>query len=82
MATLYTNRILTSQLALPRDVCNTVYAGASGYSQSVTNLAGVTIANDGIFGDNTTAQIAQMTPTLTGSVAAGYDATVLVGVPV
>ena len=32
MATLYTNRILTSQMALPRDVCNTVYAGASGYS--------------------------------------------------
>jgi protocatechuate 3,4-dioxygenase beta subunit len=81
MATLYTNRILTSQLALPRDVCSTVYA-TSGYSQSGTNLAGVTLANDGIFGDNTTAQNAQMTPAFTGSVAAGYNGTVLVGVPV
>ena len=81
MATLYTNRILTSQLALPRDVCSTVYA-TSGYSQSVTNLAGVTLANDGIFGDNTTAQNAQMTPAFTGSVAAGYNGSVLVGVPV
>jgi protocatechuate 3,4-dioxygenase beta subunit len=82
MATLYTNRILTSQMALPRDVCNTVYAGASGYSQSVSNLSGITTANDNVFGDNTTAQIAQMTPAFTGSVAAGYSGTVLVGVPV
>jgi protocatechuate 3,4-dioxygenase beta subunit len=82
MATLYTNRILTSQMALPRDVCNTVYAGASGYTQSVANLSGVTVASDGVFGDNTTAQIAQMTPAFTGNVAAGYAGTVLVGVPV
>jgi protocatechuate 3,4-dioxygenase beta subunit len=82
MATLYTNRILTSQMALPRDACNAVYAGAIGYAQSVANLSGVTIANDGVFADNTTAQIAQMTPAFTGSVAAGYSGTVLVGVPV
>ncbi len=82
MATLYTNRLLTSQLALPRDICSTVYSGASGYSQSVANLAGVTIANDNVFGDNSSAQITQMTAAVTGSVAAGYDATILVGVPV
>jgi protocatechuate 3,4-dioxygenase beta subunit len=82
MATLYTNRILTSQMALPRDVCNTVYAADSGYTQSVANLSGITTANDNVFGDNTTAQIAQMTPVFTGSVAAGYSGTVLVGVPV
>jgi protocatechuate 3,4-dioxygenase beta subunit len=82
MATLYTNRILTSQIALPRDVCNSVYAGASGYTQSVSNLSGVTITNDNVFGDNTTAQIAQMTAAVTGSVSAGFSGTVLVGVPV
>jgi len=82
MATLYTNRLLTSQLGLPRDVCSTVYSGASGYSQSVANLAGVTIANDNVFGDNSSAQITQMTAAVSGSVAAGYDATILVGVPV
>lgn len=82
MATLYTNRILTSQMALPRDVCGTVYAGASGYSQSVSNLSGITIANDNVFADNSTAQIAQMTPAFTGSIAAGYNGSMLVGVPV
>lgn len=82
MATLYTNRILSSQMALPRDVCSTVYAGAAGYSQSVSNLASVTVASDGVFGDNSTAQIAQMTPAITGSVSAGFAGTILVGVPV
>ena len=32
MATLYTNRVLTSQMAMVRDVCSTVYSGATGYS--------------------------------------------------
>jgi protocatechuate 3,4-dioxygenase beta subunit len=82
MATLYTNRVLTSQFAMPREVCSTVYAGATGYGASVSNLAAVSVASDGVFGDNSTAQIAQMTPSLSGTVAAGYTGTILVGVPV
>jgi hypothetical protein len=82
LATLYTNRILTSQMALPRDVCSTVYSGATGYSASVNNLAQVTVASDNVFGDNSTAQITQMTPTLSGSVSAGYTGSILIGVPV
>ena len=81
LATLYTNRVLTSQMALPRDICSAVYSGATGYSSSVSNLAAVTIANDNVFGDNSTAQIAQMTPTLSGSVNEGFTGTILVGVP-
>lgn len=81
MATLYTNRVLTSQIALPRDICSTVYSGATGYSASVSNLAGVTIANDNVFGDNTSAQIAAMTPTMSGSISAGYTGTITIGVP-
>jgi protocatechuate 3,4-dioxygenase beta subunit len=81
MATLYTNKILTSQIALPRDVCSTVYSGASGYSASVTNLSRVTIDNDGIFGDNTAAQMAAMTAAMSGSVADGYTGTLTMGVP-
>lgn len=81
-ATLYTNRVLTSQIALPRDVCSTVYSGATGYSASVTNLSGVTLANDNVFGDNSTSQMAQMTAAVSGSVAAGYTGSVVVGVPV
>jgi protocatechuate 3,4-dioxygenase beta subunit len=81
MATLYTNKILTSQIALPRDVCSTVYNGATGYSASVTNLARVTIDSDGIFGDNSAAQIAAMTAAVSGSVADGYTGTLTIGVP-
>lgn len=81
MATLYTNRVLTSQMALARDVCSTVYSGAAGYSTSVSNLARVTIASDNVFGDNTTAQMAAMTPTLSGSINDGYAGTLNIGVP-
>jgi protocatechuate 3,4-dioxygenase beta subunit len=49
MATLYTNRVLTSQLAFERDLCSAIYQNASGYSASLDNLAGVTIASDGVF---------------------------------
>ena len=81
MATLYTNRVLTSQMAMARDVCSTVYSGATGYSASVSNLANVTIANDNVFGDNTTAQMAAMTPTLSGDISNGYTGTLSIGVP-
>jgi protocatechuate 3,4-dioxygenase beta subunit len=81
MATLYTNKILTSQLALPSEVCNTVYGSASGYSASVSNFSRVTTSSDNVFGDNTAAQMAVMTPALTGSIAAGYTSTLSIGVP-
>jgi protocatechuate 3,4-dioxygenase beta subunit len=71
---------LISQLALPSAVCSTVYNGATGYSTSVRNLAGVTLSSDGVFGDNSSAQIAQQTPVMSGSVAAGYTATAMIGI--
>lgn len=71
---------LVSQLAMPSAACSTVYAGASGYSSSATNLARVTIPSDNVFGDNSAAQIAQQTPTLSGSVAEGYTGTAIVGI--
>jgi protocatechuate 3,4-dioxygenase beta subunit len=80
-ATLYTNRTFTSQMAMPRDICSTVYANATGYGASVGNLAQTTLANDNVFGDNSTAQLAAMTPMLAGSVAAGYTGTLVIGVP-
>ena len=80
MATLYTNRVLTSQIALPRDICSTVYTGATGYSASVNNLASVTTSNDNVFGDNTAAQLTAMTPTLAGSIGTGYTGNLTIGV--
>jgi protocatechuate 3,4-dioxygenase beta subunit len=62
------NAIATSQVALPQDVCETVYAG-SGYDGSSSNLARVSLASDMVFGDDGGAlQLA----TVSGDAAAGY----------
>jgi len=82
MATEYNNRTLVSQMAMPSDICTTLYNSATGYSASVSNFAAISIASDNVFGDNTSAQIAQQTPALTGSVDAGYSGSILIGVPV
>jgi len=82
VATTQRNAVLTSQFALPRDICSAVYAGATGYSASVNNLAQVTTSSDNVFGDNTSAQITAQTPTVAGSVANGFTGTVVVGIAV
>lgn len=43
--------IATSQVALPKKACDRVYA-ESGYEQSVTNLARVSLDSDNVFGDD------------------------------
>jgi protocatechuate 3,4-dioxygenase beta subunit len=57
----------TSQLAIPEDACNEVYA-ADGYAQSVTNLSQVTLESDMVFADGAGQQLA----TVTGSVDDGF----------
>ncbi|ROO61354.1 protocatechuate 3,4-dioxygenase beta subunit [Micromonospora sp. Llam0] len=70
------NAIATSQVALPQDVCDTVYA-EPGYESSVTNLAQLSLDTDNVFGDDGGAsQLA----TVTGDVSAGYAATLVVPV--
>ncbi len=69
-ATNSTNKIATSQLALPEDVVKVAYS-AAGYEQSVTNLSKVSLASDNVFGDGYDLQI----PTMTGSPTAGYQLT-------
>ena len=71
--------VLTSQLALPAAACSAVYA-STGYGTSQTNYARTTIASDNVFGDNSASQMAVMTPTITGSVAAGYAASTTIGI--
>ncbi|GAA1361789.1 intradiol ring-cleavage dioxygenase [Arthrobacter rhombi] len=71
-----TNAIATSQVALPKDVCDAVYA-TSGYSASVKNLAAVTLSSDNVFGDDGGAsQLGQVT----GSIKDGYQVSLTVGV--
>lgn len=70
------NAIATSQVALPQDVCDAVYA-TTGYEQSVTNLAQVSLATDNVFSDD---QGVSQTPTVTGDATSGYVVTLGVGV--
>ncbi|NHU86218.1 intradiol ring-cleavage dioxygenase [Kocuria sp. JC486] len=71
-----TNAISTSQVALPQDVCDTVYA-TTGYEQSVTNLSQITLDSDNVFGDDGGAsQLA----TVTGNVSKGYKVALTAGV--
>jgi len=80
-ATGRASSILVSQMAMPSDICSTVYANATGYGTSRTNFARTSLASDNIFSDNTAAQNAAQTPTLSGSIDAGYSGSIVVGVP-
>ena len=50
-ATDSANQIATSQIALPKDISDAVYA-TSGYEQSVSNMNGVSLERDNVFGDD------------------------------
>jgi protocatechuate 3,4-dioxygenase beta subunit len=71
-----TTAIATSQVALPKDVCDVVYA-ESGYQKSVSNLAQLSLASDNVFGDDGGAS---QLGTVTGSVSSGYAVSLAVGV--
>jgi protocatechuate 3,4-dioxygenase beta subunit len=62
------NAIATSQIALPHDACEVVYA-QPGYEQSVRNLSRVTLATDNVFGDDGGAR---ELGAVTGDVTIGY----------
>lgn len=67
-------KLTTSQLALPQDACETVYA-TNGYARSVDNLAGISLDRDNVFSDGWDSQLA----TVTGD-PAGYTAMLTVAV--
>ena len=70
------NVIATSQLALPEQACNEVYAQA-GYEDSVGTLSQLSIDSDNVFGDDGGAsQLA----TMTGDIGTGYTASLVVRV--
>ena len=74
-ATNATSKLRTSQLALPKDACDEVYA-TDGYEASVANLARTSLDSDMVFGDGYSLQLAKVT----GSVDEGYVATLNVPV--
>ncbi|MBB5956965.1 protocatechuate 3,4-dioxygenase beta subunit [Saccharothrix tamanrassetensis] len=74
-ATKAGSRITTSQLALPENICKTVY-GTAGYVQSVRHLAQTSLETDNVFRDGHDEQLADVT----GDVISGYTATLTVAV--
>ena len=69
------NKSATSQIALPKDTSDLVYA-TTGYATSVTNLSRITLATDMVFSDGVNLELA----TVTGSVEAGLVAMLTVAV--
>ncbi len=67
--------IVTSQLALPQEMCEEVYA-TEGYEDSVGNLAQTSLERDNVFSDGSDQQVA----VTEGSVDAGYTASLSVPV--
>jgi len=74
-ATSASNKLRTSQLALPEAACKEVYA-TDGYEASVDNLAQTSLDSDNVFSDGYSLQLAKVT----GSVDEGYVATLNVPV--
>jgi len=64
-----TKAIATSQVALPKNVCDTVYA-EGGYEDSAGNLTRVSLDGDNVFGDDGGAR---QLGTVTGDVSSGYQ---------
>lgn len=78
-ATDYRNRLLTSQLAMPAEECRQVYASAASYRESVAAFEDVSLERDGIFRDNTAAQLTAQTPVIDGDVRSGLIGRVTIG---
>lgn len=74
-ATTASDKLRTSQLALPEDACGLVYA-TDGYSQSVSNLEQTSLDSDNVFSDGYSLQLAKVT----GTVDEGMTATLNVPV--
>jgi hypothetical protein len=74
-ATSVSNKVATSQIALPLASNNLVYA-TSAYSLSARNQAQITLATDNVFTDGASLELA----TVTGDVSSGMTAALTVAV--
>jgi protocatechuate 3,4-dioxygenase beta subunit len=81
-ATDYRNRVLTSQLAIPADVCKAVYNSAPAYKASIAAFARSPLERDGIFMDNTAKQLAAQTLAMTKEPDGSYRGSVTIGLQV
>ena len=68
-ATTSANKVYTSQIALPEDMCKLVYA-TTGYSKSVSSLAQTSLKTDNVFSDGWTQELATATGNVTDGIVA------------
>jgi protocatechuate 3,4-dioxygenase beta subunit len=74
-ATSGSGKLKTSQIALPEDACDVVYA-TDGYSASVRNMTQTSLSTDMVFRDGWSQELADAS----GTTANGYTVTLVVGV--
>lgn len=74
-ATSAGNKLATSQLAFPRDICDAVY-DTDGYEASVSNFSRITFNSDNVFSDGVTKQLT----TIGGDVNADLTASLTVAI--
>jgi len=74
-ATAVSNKIATSQIAMPLASNNLVYA-TSGYSASARNQAQITLASDMVFSDGASLELATVTGDVTNGMAAALTVAV------
>ncbi|MEY2918305.1 MAG: hypothetical protein RIS73_2019 [Bacteroidota bacterium] len=67
-----------SQIAFPKDICDTVYTTSSLYSSR--GIADTLNANDNVFGSPSTDLAQEMADSLTGTVSGGYVLTKIINV--
>ena len=74
-ATSVSNRVATSQIALPKATCDQVYV-TPGYESSIVNLSQVSLATDNVFSDGAALEL----PTVTGSASGGLTIAITIAV--
>ncbi|MGM7648365.1 dioxygenase [Nocardia sp. JW2] len=70
------NARLTSQIALPQDSCESVFAADAGYAASTKNMSAVSLSSDNVFGDGWDAELA----TVSGTPATSMAVSLTIGV--
>jgi protocatechuate 3,4-dioxygenase beta subunit len=65
--------LLTAQLALPQTDMENVYATDARYSNGTQNLSRLSLQRDGVFRDNSEAQLAQQMLAMRGDPTTGYS---------
>ena len=65
-------KLVTSQIALPKDACELVYA-TTGYEQSRSNLAQTSLDTDMVFSDGYSTQLGTVTGTTTKGMAVALN---------